>query len=277
MMLQNTFCHLPGIGPKMERRLWASGYHSWQVLQECGALPFWSGREPLLRKHLDESVAALANDDPLYFHRRLPPDEQWRLFSDFRHSVAYLDIETTGLGGPEDYITTIALYDGHSIQHFVHDDNLLDFREIVQQYRLLVTYNGKTFDLPFIRNYLSLRMDQAHIDLRYVLRSLGLRGGLKACERQLGLNRETLDGVDGYFAVLLWYDYSNRGNPKALETLLAYNIQDVVNLEALMIHAYNLKIAQTPFAESHRLPASIPPDLPFSADRETIQRIRRAY
>lgn len=276
-MLQNTFCHLPGIGPKTEQRLWAAGYRSWQALQECASLPFWSGREQSLRAYLRESVAALDSNDSRYFHRRLPPDEHWRLFSDFRHSVAYLDIETTGLGGPEDYITTIALYDGHSIHHFVHDDNLLEFKEVIQQYPLLVTYNGKTFDLPFIRNYLSIRMDQAHIDLRYVLRSLGLRGGLKACERQLGLNRETLEGVDGYFAVLLWYDYSNRGNQKALETLLAYNIQDVVNLETLMIHAYNLKITQTPFAESHRLTASIPPDLPFSADRETIQRIRRAY
>jgi 1-aminocyclopropane-1-carboxylate deaminase/D-cysteine desulfhydrase-like pyridoxal-dependent ACC family enzyme len=31
------------------------------------------------------------------------------------------------------------------------------------------------------------RLDQAHIDLRHTLAALGLRGGLKACERQVGL------------------------------------------------------------------------------------------
>jgi hypothetical protein len=28
-MLTNTFCHLPGIGEKTERNLWAAGVTSW--------------------------------------------------------------------------------------------------------------------------------------------------------------------------------------------------------------------------------------------------------
>ncbi len=39
--------------------------------------------------------------------------------------------------------------------------------------------------------------------------------------------------VDGFFAILLWQEYKNRQNRKALETLLSYNIQDAVNLEYL--------------------------------------------
>jgi len=56
--------------------------------------------------------------------------------------------------------------------------------------------------------------------LRYVLKSLGYSGGLKSCEKALGLDRGDLDGVDGYFAVLLWRDYQKKHNEKALETLL---------------------------------------------------------
>jgi uncharacterized protein len=139
---------------------------------------------------------------------------------------------------------------------------------------VVVTYNGKCFDLPFIRNTLRVRMDHVHIDLRYLLASLGYRGGLKGCERQLGIGREELDGVDGFFAVLLWDEYRKNRNRKALETLLAYNILDVVNLEALMFRSYNLKLAQTPFAESHRMLLPIPPQGPFVPDRAIIEAIR---
>jgi uncharacterized protein YprB with RNaseH-like and TPR domain len=50
-------------------------------------------------------------------------------------------------------------------------------------------YNGKTFDVPFIEKYFGIRMNHAHIDLRYVLKSLGYAGGLKRCEKALGLDR----------------------------------------------------------------------------------------
>ena len=71
-------------------------------------------------------------------------------------------------------------------------------------YRLLVTYNGKTFDAPFVRRCLGAPLDQPHIDLRYVLGSLGYRGGLKGCERQLGIPRQGLEDVDGAFSCRGW-------------------------------------------------------------------------
>ena len=88
---------------------------------------------------------------------------------------------------------------------------------------------------PFLRDRLGCPLDQAHIDLRYVLASLGYKGGLKKCETALGIDRGDLDGVDGSLAVLLWEEYRKTGSPKALDTLLAYNIEDVVNLETLMV------------------------------------------
>jgi uncharacterized protein YprB with RNaseH-like and TPR domain len=197
------------------------------------------------------------------------------MFPEFRHSVAYLDIETTGLGGLDDHITTISVWDGHSISCYVHGHNLDAFAEDIASYALLVTYNGKCFDIPFIEHDLGIDMPHAHIDLRYVLASLGYKGGLKGCERQLGLGRQDLQDVDGFFAVLLWNDYRYNHNLRALETLLAYNILDVVNLEALMVIAYNRNLHGTPFGDSHRLPPSSLPPNPLEADRETIERLKR--
>ncbi|UCG50346.1 MAG: ribonuclease H-like domain-containing protein, partial [Phycisphaerales bacterium] len=45
--------------------------------------------------------------------------------------------------------------------------------------------------------------------------------------------RRGLQNVDGYAAVLLWWDYVNNNNRQSLGRLLEYNREDVVNLEVL--------------------------------------------
>lgn len=211
-----------------------------------------------------------------YFCRKLPRAEQWRVFPEFSHSVAYLDIETSG--APDDnYITTIAMYDGHSLFHYVTGDNLTDFVDDIRRYNIIVTYNGSCFDIPFIENSFGIKLTQGQIDLRWILTSLGLKGGLEGCERSLGLDRRELDGVNGYFAVLLWSDYWKNGNEKALQTLLAYNVLDAVNLEVLLAMAYNLKLAETPFLASHQLKIPEPHRNPFQPDMDTVCRIAHEY
>jgi len=274
-VLRQTFCHVPGVGIKAEERLWASGVVSWDALG--GAVEGVTARKrEQLTRHVEESRRQLAERNPLFFAETMPAAEHWRLFPEFRDSVAYVDIETTGLGGYGDHITTIALYDGRVIRHYVHGQNLADFARDIREYRVLVTYNGKCFDLPFLRAAFGISLEQVHIDLRYVLAGLGYKGGLKACERSLGLDRGDLAEVDGYFAVLLWNEYKRRQNAQALETLLAYNIRDVVNLEALLIEAYNRKVAALPFGAQLVLTAAAPPIEPFRAHEPTVRRLKAA-
>jgi uncharacterized protein YprB with RNaseH-like and TPR domain len=216
----------------------------------------------------------LATGNPKHFAEKIPANQHWRFFPEFRDSTAYLDIETTGLDSWGHEITTIALYDGNSIFTYVQGQNLDAFEEDIQRYRVIVTYNGKCFDIPFIESYFRMKVPQVHIDLRYLLRSLGYTGGLKGCEKKAGIDRKELEGVDGYFAVLLWQDYQRTKNEKALETLLAYNIQDVVNLETLILLAYNLKLKETPFVHTHQLPYPPASQIPFKADLEMVERIR---
>ena len=99
----------------------------------------------------------------------------------------------------------------------------------------MVTFNGSQFDVPFLRaHFPKARLDQAHIDLRFALASLGYRGGLKAVERSLGLRRDpAIQGVDGFEAVYLWHRH-RRGDRQALRKLLLYNLTDVVNMVELV-------------------------------------------
>lgn len=273
-MLTNTFSHIQGIGLKTEQRFWQAGITNWQAFFAPLPLNFSAAKLDFIQTQLQLSQKNF-DGNPSYFTRLLAVNQHWRLFPHYRPRTLYLDIESTGLGDHNDHITTIATYDGRSISCYVHGDNLHDFITDVAKYDVLVTYNGKCFDIPFIEQYFGVRLDQAHIDLRYVLHKLGYRGGLKGCEKQLGLDRGELDGVDGYFAVLLWQEYQENGDPKVLETLLAYNIEDAVNLEVLMVEAYNLNLKDTPFLASHKLLYPLRPPLPYSADAKVVDRVKK--
>lgn len=225
---------------------------------------------------LEISGRHLAGGSTRHFMETLPAAEHWRLFPDLRDSVAYLDIETSGLGVDSGaYITTIAVYDGSEIHTYVHGENLRDFCDDIGRYKLLVTFNGKSFDIPFIERYFLIHLPHAHIDLRYVLRSVGLRGGLKSIERQTGIDRGELDGLGGEFAPLLWDEFRCNRDHRALETLLAYNIEDVVNLEYLLVLAFNMKLADTPFVDTQSLAVPEKPPLPFFPHPELVERLRR--
>jgi len=274
-MLNSSFIHIQGIGAITEQRLWETGFRDWDSFPGDITIPFPAGRKYFLEKGIEESRRHLANRNPAYFSKHLPSNQCWRLFPEFRESTVYLDIETTGLDRYFNDITTIALYDGQSIKTYVRGQNLEDFIEDIQKYKVIVSYNGKSFDIPFIEHHFNIQLDHAHIDLRYILHSLGFRGGLKGCEKQLGMDRGDLTDIDGFFAVLLWEEYQRSGDQKALDTLLVYNIQDTINLENLMVTAYNLKVKDTPFYDTHLIADSPPPVNPYSVDLETVDKIKR--
>ncbi len=275
-MLRHTFLHVPGIGYATEHKLWAQGFLSWEdYFNNSARCPVPWGIRDRLAEHLQESIEALASEHARHFEVQLPSSELWRLYPEFSEKVAFLDIETTGLYYGTDVITIIGLFDGQDTKVFIRGINLEDFAQEIKKYSLIVTFNGKRFDIPFIRGALGeFPPRQAHIDLLYPLRKLGYRGGLKAIESRLGIEREgTLKDVNGFLAILLWREYQ-RGNRAALDTLIRYNLEDVVNLQYLADITYNESIA--------RLPIKIKP-LPLhkkfmvdtTFDPDLIHRLRR--
>lgn len=275
-MLINTFIHIPGIGPATEKKIWLSNVLNWTDEKRFASLNLSASKIEEMKIFAKKSHQQLENNNPNFFEALLPSNQHFRLFPEFRQSCAYLDIETTGLSASSQ-ITTIALYNGMDIKYFVQGKNLASFLDEIQKYKVLVTYNGRSFDIPFIEEYFNVKLPHSQIDLRYILQHLGFKGGLKKCEKALGIDREELDGVDGYFAVLLWNEYRRNKNEKALETLLAYNIEDVINLEILMIKSYNLNIRNTPFSGSNKIEEPPKPENPLKADLNTIEVLKRRY
>ena len=91
--------------------------------------------------------------------------------------------------------------------------------------------------MPFISSRLKLNLEELfeHRDLMYDCWRCNLRGGFKAVERQLGIKRK-LTEVNGYEAIKLWWRYVNDFDDDALDILLDYNREDVLNLKALREH-----------------------------------------
>ena len=236
-MLEQTFIHIVGIGPKTEQALWGRGIRRWQDFLDHKKPVLSPTKDRLIRRDLEDSLAH--RDDIGFFNDRLPAGEKWRLFDKFKHRAAYLDIETSGYDPWNNDITVIGLYDSDRVQTFVNGKNLDAFEVAVADYDLVITFNGACFDLPFIqRSFPGISLPKGHIDLRFVLKKLGHEGGLKKIERDLGITRsDEIDGVDGFEAVRLWHRYQ-RGDKKALQTLISYNNADIMNLEPLMELAY---------------------------------------
>jgi uncharacterized protein YprB with RNaseH-like and TPR domain len=151
----------------------------------------------------------------------------------------YLDIETTGLSSSYSDLTVVGVATmrgpqqrfGQLFGDQIHADSVLALLDGVDE---LYTYNGRRFDLPFIKGRLNLDLGRhfTHTDLMYACWRQNLKGGLKVVETRLGIGRQ-LVGVNGYMAVRLWWDYVNSNDTQALETLLEYNREDVVNLHIL--------------------------------------------
>jgi len=152
---------------------------------------------------------------------------------------AYLDIETTGLSSFYDDITVVGIYlandSGNRLVQLVGGDvtriNLLRTLRCVDT---IYTYNGSRFDLPFInlRLGVNLRKHFHHRDLMHDCWRNNLYGGFKSVERQLGILRR-VRGIGGAEAVILWWRYQIDHDRKALDLLLEYNKEDVVNLMKL--------------------------------------------
>jgi len=152
---------------------------------------------------------------------------------------AYLDIETTGLSCRYANITVVGIYlvngiDSKLVQLVGGEVNIDNLLEAVNGVQTIYTYNGSRFDLPFIEGSLGIDLKTlaVHHDLMYDCWRCNLYGGFKAVEQQLGIQR-LLKGISGWDAVLLWQRYQDYGDQNALELLLEYNKEDVMNLKML--------------------------------------------
>jgi uncharacterized protein YprB with RNaseH-like and TPR domain len=229
--IENSFLPVQGVGEKTERKLWRAGVTHWDDFDGSAVGPTTAER---IESFIETARERLTAGDARYFGRTFPSDERWRLYENFRDRACFFDIETTGLDQRRNEVTTVSLHQAGETTTFVRGQDLTTgrLREAFADADLLVTFNGKRFDVPFLEQNFDVALDHPHLDLMYPCRQLGLSGGLKAIEREVGLERDRPD-ISGRDAVRLWHQYE-RGDEDALETLVSYNREDTVNLRTLL-------------------------------------------
>lgn len=239
-MIENTFVLLPGVASRRERLLWEKGISSWETFLQVPSVKGMSiATKSFHNRRLAEAAVALHTGNSSYFSTCLAAKYHWRLYEAFRDECVFLDIETQG---DYDNITLVGLSDGFDTKTMVRcvnlDANLL--RTELSRYKLLVTFNGSSFDLPVLSKYFGKVIPPIpHIDLMHVCAQAGFVGGLKKIEKELGIVRpDHLVTVDGKGASELWRAYMASGEERYLQTLVEYNEYDCLNLKRLIEKVY---------------------------------------
>ena len=242
-MIQNSFQFIPGIGDKTEKMLWAAGVFTWDDLSKgANKLKIGEDKRVRIEEYLEKARTALSLRNAAFFAEYLSSKDYWRIYKEFLNKVLFLDVETTGLSLYYDKITLIGTFDSDKIRYFIRDNNMDEFPDHLRNYPVIVTFNGKLFDIPFIKKqFPQIVIPPLHIDLRYLLRSIGIGGPLKKIESQLNISRPAeLREITGREAVVLWNRFLN-GDDQAMEKLLTYNSYDTVNLQTVLDYCYRAK------------------------------------
>ena len=163
---------------------------------------------------------------------------------------AYLDIETCAAGD----VTVVGIFrEDRGLRQLVGGEITdVNVWETLDGVDTICTFNGDRFDLPILERQVrvDLRNQFRSLDLLRECRRAGLKGGLKQLEERFGIARSTR-GMNGWDALQLWARYENEGDRAALDVLLEYNREDVMNLLQLERIVVGVGLELEPRAASH--------------------------
>lgn len=164
-------------------------------------------------------------------------------------SVLFLDLETWGFPGAPVYLVgtleiapepTVKLY---LARDYPEEEPLVHYvNSVWQSFECLVTFNGKSFDVPLLTGRMRLwRAKPAppphHVDLLHIARKR-YRGELpnyrlQTLERHL-LGRERADDLSSAEVPGIFSRYMEVGDPRLLAPILQHNALDLISLADLL-------------------------------------------
>ncbi len=252
-MLVHTFQHIKGISARKEQLLWSNGITSWDALD---ALQFRQlsmfGQEEISKTYASRRALELGDSD--FFAKNLERPEYYRIALSFPEDTIFFDIETTGLSLYYDTITLIGWSKGTEYNVYIKGGSEKSLREALSTAKAIVTFNGSLFDLPFLnKEFPNIKIPLAHIDLRFFAKRVGLSGGQKLIEQEIGLQRSgDLKDLEGKAAPILWHKY-RRGDIDALKLLISYNHADIEGLKHIFDASIDRLIRQQHIPQSIRI------------------------
>lgn len=173
----------------------------------------------------------------------------------------FLDTETSGLaGGTGTFVFLVGLGywkndQYHLTQLFLREPDeepafLTALEEHLTPFKVLVTYNGKSFDAPLLNNRFVLNGFQSpikkkhHIDLLSLTRRIWRN---RLDDRSLGnLEHEILsltrsaDEIPGWMVPQIYFEYLQTLNASPLQGVFYHNQIDILSLSALFVHLTQL-------------------------------------
>jgi uncharacterized protein YprB with RNaseH-like and TPR domain len=192
------------------------------------------------RRTLDLPQAAAEVDSP-----------ERGLFRRFGHRrMLFLDIETCGLSGAPVFLVGLCMIADRNLvlrQLFARDYSeeralLHEVARLAREFDFLVTFNGKSFDIPYLRDRaahhrMRFSLELPHLDLLWMARRRW-KGSLPNCRLQTLewriLRRRRAGDVSGAEIPGLYHDYVKRGEPHRLLPVFHHNLLDVVAMVELI-------------------------------------------
>lgn len=200
------------------------------------------GELPLVFPATLDKVAAWAADTRLAF---LPPE-----------CFLFLDTESTGTWGTGTiaFLVGLGRFESGGFRHTqyflrepIEERAMLEaLNRFISKDDALVTFNGKSFDLPLLRSrYLTNAFPNpfgplAHLDLLHLARRLWRdllpSRALGDLEVQLLGVRRTEEDVPGWMVPQIYIDYLHSGDARPLRKVLYHNSMDVLSMASLLKH-----------------------------------------
>jgi uncharacterized protein YprB with RNaseH-like and TPR domain len=165
--------------------------------------------------------------------------------------VLFMDLESTGLAGSPLFLIGTMTWEGDGLvvrQFFARDYSeegavISHFVRVGCGKKLLVSFNGKSFDVPYVRVRAAavgvpFQLDAEHFDLLHVCRRIW-RGVLPNCrlqtlERRI-CGRHRHSDIPGSEIPEAYHEYVRTGNAVDMLDVLAHNQQDLLTLAELMV------------------------------------------
>ena len=251
--INNNLKLLPKIGIKTEQNLKNKGYSTIESLKKHDK--YCDIASSFLDKIDDLSFAEIVEIlDNNRYSKKCRDNILKSISLTERENFKFMDIETLGLSNVPIILIGIAELKGNRIistQYFLRE--IYEEGAVIEAYlshldedSVHVTFNGKSFDVPFIKNRclynrIDANMDFPHLDLMYFAKNLWKdqlpNCQLQTIERELfGIERE--GDVPGQYIPDYYNAYLNEKNIGPIVPIIEHNRQDIVSLASFLEKMY---------------------------------------
>jgi uncharacterized protein YprB with RNaseH-like and TPR domain len=164
--------------------------------------------------------------------------------------IIFMDVESTGLGNSPLFLIGIMVWNGNGFEiqqffarNYAEESAVISlFLDSCAERKLLVTFNGKSFDFPYIRaraatNGLPFTIDPYHLDMLHVCRRIWKKK-LPNCKLQtletFICKRRRYGDIPGSEIPDAYHEYVRSSDAWQMVDVLKHNLLDLLTMADLM-------------------------------------------